>query len=148
MTISRKTAAAVIIGILLKRKQKNRRRKRIWTRTWILRRESEDITRKLISELRSEDPQAFKEMFRMTGDQFDFILEKIRSIISKKDTNMRKAISSETRLMITLKYLSTGDSYRSLTHLFRVPHNTICGIVSSTCKAIYSTLSRDFLKVI
>lgn len=132
----------------MKRKRDRRHKKRIWARDWILRRESEDVTRKLISEMRSEDPTAFRAMFRMSADQFDSILEKIRPIIFKKDTRMRKAIPCETRLMITLKFLSTGDSYRSLMHFFRVPHNTISGIIPTTCKAIFSTLSGDYLKVI
>ncbi|XP_031637791.1 uncharacterized protein LOC116350190, partial [Contarinia nasturtii] len=101
----------------------------------------------MIEQMRSEDENAFKGMFRMNGVQFDFLLEKVRPLITKKDTNMRKSISAETRLMITLKYLSSGDSYRTLMYLFRVPHNTISGIIPSTCKAIFSSLREEYLKV-
>lgn len=149
MTVSKKTTGALlIIAILMKRKREKCRKKRLWARDWILRRESDDVTRKLIQEMRTEDPSGFKAMFRMTPEQFDTLLERVRPIITKKNTNMRRAIPCETRLMITLKYLSTGDSYRSLMHFFRVPHNTISGIVSLTCEAIFASLNAEHLKVI
>lgn len=148
MTISKRTVAALLIlRAIMKRRREQRRKKRIWARDWILRRESDDVTQKLIQELRVEDPKAFNEMFRMNGVQFDIILEKIRPMISRQTTHLRKAIPCETRLMITLKYLATGDSFRSLMHFFRVPHNTISGIIPDTCDALYSALNADYLKV-
>lgn len=148
MTISKRTAAsAIILAVLLKKKREKNRKKRLWVRNWIRLRETEKVTQKLIEELRNNDAKAFQDMFRLTSDQFDFLLDKVRSLITKKDTNMRKSISAETRLMITLKFLSSGDSYRSLMYFFRVPHNTISGIIPSTCKAIFFSLRPEFLKV-
>lgn len=60
---------------------------------------------------------------------------------------MRMTSSAETRLLLTLRFLATGDSYRSLTFLFRIPHNTISDIVPETCKAIHATLCAEHLKV-
>lgn len=84
----------------------------------------------------------------MSGCEFDSLLAKVSPIISKLDTNMRKAITANTRLAITLRFLATGDSYRSLMFFFRVPHNTISRIVSETCNAIYAVLKDEYLKVI
>lgn len=148
MTISRKKAASILVAaILLKRRKEKRHTKRLWVRNFIQRRETENITQNLIRDLRNEEINIFNEYFRMSPSQFDILLEKVRSMIAKKDTNMRKAISAEARLLITLRYLSSGDSYRSLMLLFRVPHNTISGIVSETCEAIYSALRTEYLKV-
>lgn len=149
MTISKKQAAAIVIAAYLKKKNKLKvQKKRKWVRDWIRRREVEDTAQKLIQELRNEDSSAFKQFFRMSADQFDFLLDKIRPSISKQNTTMRKAISAETRLLITLRYLSTGDSYRSLMLLFRVAHNTISIIVASTCRAIFNCLREEYLMVI
>lgn len=149
MTIFKKTAASVLIAAILVKRRKSRMRKvRIWSREWIQRRETEDITGKLINEMRKEDLNGFRQFIRLSVDQFDFLLEKVRPVISKKDTNMRKAISAETRLLITLRYLSTGDSYRSLMYLFRVAHNTMSGIISQTCKAIFHSLREEYLQVL
>lgn len=148
MTISKRTAAsAIILAVLLKKKREKNRKKRLWVRNWIRLRETEKVTQKLIEELRNNDAKAFQDMFRLTSDQFDFLLDKVRSLITKKDTNMRKSISAETRLLITLKFLASGDSYRSLMYFFRVPHNTISGIIPNTCKAIFSSLRTEFMKV-
>lgn len=149
MTISKKQAAAIIIAAYLKKKNKLKvQKKRKWVRDWIRRREIEDTARNLIQELRNESSNSFRQFFRMSAEQFDILLDKLRPSISKQDTNMRKAISAESRLLITLRYLSTGDSYRSLMLLFRVAHNTISMIVSSTCKAIFNCLREEYLKVI
>lgn len=148
MTISKKKVATIVIAaILLKRRKSKRNKKRLWARNWIRNRETENICQNLIQDLRNDESNGFEEHFRMSPESFDFLLEKVRPLITKKDTRMRKAISAETRLAITLRYLASGDSYRSLMLLFRVGSNTISGIVPETCKSIYSTLCKDFLKV-
>nr|CAH7747429.1 unnamed protein product [Callosobruchus chinensis]CAH7747430.1 unnamed protein product [Callosobruchus chinensis] len=37
---------------------------------------------------------------------------------------MRDAISSKVKLEITLRYLATGDSFKSLEFLYRIPKST------------------------
>lgn len=145
MTISKRKAAAFVVLVLANRLKKRKRRRRKWVRHWIKQREINNTAQNLMRDLRSEENE-FRKFFRMLPEQFDFLHEKVGPIIAKKDTNFRKAISSETRLTITVRYLASGDSYHSLMLLFRVPHNTISGIVSKTCEAIHSVL-RDYLKV-
>lgn len=147
MIIQKSTAAAILAAILIKRRKNKKLQKRIWARKWIQRRDLENTAHGLLQELKNERADEFSRYFRISSEQFDMLLEKVRPKIQKRDTNMRKAILAETKLAITMRYLSSGDSYRSLMLLFRVPHNTISGIVSETCKAIYSTLATDFLKV-
>lgn len=148
MTVSkRRAASAIIIAVLLKKKRNKEQMKRLWVRRWIRARETDDAALKLIQEIRNDDEKAFIDMFRLSGQQFDYLLERIRPLITKKNTNMRKSISAELRLLITLKFLSSGDSYRSLMYFFRVRHNTISGIIPNTCKAIFSSLRTEFMKV-
>ncbi|KOB52198.1 Clathrin coat assembly protein [Operophtera brumata] len=42
---------------------------------------------------------------------------------------MRKAIPVVTRLAITLRFLATGDSYKSLSYLFRVSDSSLSAII-------------------
>uniref|UniRef100_A0A182VPM2 DDE Tnp4 domain-containing protein n=1 Tax=Anopheles minimus TaxID=112268 RepID=A0A182VPM2_9DIPT len=57
---------------------------------------------------------------RMTKSDFDQLLSLIGPFIKRQDTNMRPAITVPERLLITLRYLATGESYTSLQYLFRV----------------------------
>nr|CAI5842890.1 unnamed protein product [Callosobruchus analis] len=50
------------------------------------------------------------------------------------------------RLAITLRFLATGDSYKSLMYLFQVSYSTISLIVPEVCEAISSVL-KDYIKV-
>lgn len=61
---------------------------------------------------------------------------------------MRAAIPVRTRLAITLRFIATGDSYRSLEFLTRVSRKTIGNIVPQTLKAIYDCMQPLYLKVI
>ena len=45
--------------------------------------------------------------------------------VKKQETKMRKEIPTATKLGITVRYLATGDSYKSLEYLFRVPESTV-----------------------
>lgn len=147
MTVSRRNAAAIVMLILLKREKERRCKRRMWVRSWIKKRDIENnVTNLFLDQRNEENDGEFRKFFRMSSQQFDDLLEKVRPTITKRDTNFRKAISAETRLIITIRYLASGDSYRSLMLLFRVPHSTISGIVGKTCTEIHIAL-RDYLKV-
>ncbi|CAH1954873.1 unnamed protein product [Acanthoscelides obtectus] len=71
----------------------------------------------------------------------------VRDKISRKNTKMRKAISPEERLSLTLRFLATGESYHSLMYLYRIPVSTIARIVPQCCTAIHEVLQTEYLKV-
>ncbi|CAL8336627.1 unnamed protein product [Boreogadus saida] len=52
--------------------------------------------------------------------QFDDLLARIGARISLLDTNYRRSISASERLSICLRYLATGDSYRTIANSFRL----------------------------
>ena len=66
--------------------------------------------------------------------------------IEKRDTRMRMAISSKTKLEVTLHYLASGDSFRSLALLFRIPRNTISTFLPDVLTAVYEALDA-YIKV-
>lgn len=61
---------------------------------------------------------------------------------------MRFAITSRVRLAITLRFIATGDSYRSLEFLSRISRKTISVIVPEVLQAIIDGLQEEYLKVI
>ena len=65
--------------------------------------------------------------------------------IQHKDTCLRKCISVEQRVGITLWCLATCWEYRSIAHLFGVARGTVCKIVNETCRAIVDTLLSQYI---
>ncbi len=57
-------------------------------------------------------------------------------LITKTDTNCCKALEPGLKLAITLRYLATGDSSKSLQYGFRVAYNTICLLIPHVCQVI------------
>nr|CAI5845512.1 unnamed protein product [Callosobruchus analis] len=67
-------------------------------------------------------------------------------IIRKVNTNMREAIPEKVRLAICLRYLASGDSYRSLMYTFKISDSTISLIVPEVCNALNEVL-KGYVKV-
>ncbi|XP_071499235.1 putative nuclease HARBI1 [Diadema antillarum] len=61
------------------------------------------------------------------------------------DTFFRKALEPGLKLAITLRYLATGNSYKSLQFGFRVSHSTISIFITEVCQAIVDTFSADVM---
>lgn len=87
-----------------------------------------------------------KNFCRMSSTDLEWLLCKISPLIQKEDTNYRAAISPFERLLLTLRFLATGDSYTSLMYLFRISKQAISLIVPEVCDAIISVL-QDQIKV-
>ena len=45
----------------------------------------------------------------MPPEIYKELLDLIRPLITRRDTNFRRAISAEERLSLTIRYLTTGD---------------------------------------
>ncbi len=56
----------------------------------------------------------------MSKGTFDYLCDKLRATIQRQDTQMRKAISLEKRVAITIWCLATPSEYRTIGHLFGI----------------------------
>lgn len=88
----------------------------------------------------------FQNFTRMSLEDFSYLLNKISPVVSKQDTQLRQAIPARMRLAITLRFLATGDSYKSLHYLFKVSPQIISKIIPEVCAALNETL-KDEIKV-
>ena len=59
---------------------------------------------------------------------------------------MRKTICPKQRFALTLRFLATGGSFRSLEHQFWISIKTISYIIDEVCKAIVTVLAGTYLK--
>lgn len=94
----------------------------------------------------NEDSVEFKNFCRMSPNDFDFLLSKVEPLITKQKTRLRIPIPAKVRLALTLRFLATGDSYRSLHYLFKISSAAITIIVQEVYMAI-NTVLKDQIKV-
>ena len=92
-------------------------------------------------------PQDWLTEFRISQATFAYICDKLRSSISRSDTQMRKAVSTDKRVAITLWFLSTGADYRTIGHLFGVSKSTVCVVTKEVCAAIVGHLLPEYIKI-
>nr|XP_022903097.1 protein ALP1-like [Onthophagus taurus] len=135
----------VMISLIITICTKKNINRRWWVRPWLKKTQG---NLSLIKEsFKLTDPEQFRKFLRMDESTFNFLLCRVGPIITKQDTFMRLSISAKDKLLITLRFLATGESYRSLMYSFRVSESTISLFVPKVCRAIYDTLREDYLKV-
>jgi hypothetical protein len=141
MLCNRRKAAAILL-ILLKRKKEKRK---YWIRPAISRRHSKGEFTMLVKEIEKEDDAWFYKYMRMNRTNYQLLVDLVKKDICKKSTNMRMPISPEERVALTLRYLAHGDSMQFIAITYRIGHSTVCGIINSTTRAIWKTLSPTYL---
>lgn len=97
----------------------------------------------MLSDFVQEPGGTFENFCRMSQDDFTFLLNKVGPYISKIDTNMRQCIPIQERFAIALRFLATGDSYKSLAYLFKVSIQTVSRCIDDTCKALIQELKEE-----
>lgn len=122
------------------------KRHRIWQKKWVEKRVEEGFCAKLYKELK-EDQFLYKNFLRMDIQQFNNLLCLVSPLITKKDTVMRKSITQRDRLILTLRFLGSGNSFSSLQYLFRIPKQTISTIIPEVLDAIYTVILYKYMKV-
>nr|XP_053618113.1 uncharacterized protein LOC128679722 [Plodia interpunctella] len=126
------------------------RKRSCWVRPSLLSRNCYS-NRDRLRDLKADDlivqnPIHFQTFMKLTNTDFEYLLNIVGPRIVKKDTNCRTAISAQDRLAITLKYLSTGESFISLCDVFKVSPQIISYIIPEVCQAIIDGLS-EYVKI-
>ncbi|XP_066455030.1 uncharacterized protein [Eleutherodactylus coqui] len=121
-----------------------RKKRRYWVHPLVSQRYEKGHFQALYTDLRTH-PEKFASFTRMSVEAFDKLLEQLRSGLSFQNTNMRKSISPEERLLITLRFLATGNSFASLHFEFLLGQSTISGIIRRTCYLLWVRLRRSVM---
>ncbi|KAL1478854.1 hypothetical protein MTO96_052327 [Rhipicephalus appendiculatus] len=100
----------------------------------------------LIPLLRRSDPEYYFDYMRMFPATFEKLLSLVRSGIERLDTNWRMAISARTRLEITLRFLASGDTQRSLSFSYMIGRSTVSDVISETTQVIWETLKNKYVR--
>ena len=97
----------------------------------------------MLADFVKEPSKYFENFCRISLEDFEYLLNKIGPHIAKSDTNMRKCIPVQERFAIALRFLASGDSYKSLAYLFKVSIPTVSRCVNDVCKALMQELSQE-----
>lgn len=121
-----------------------RRERRWWVRPWL---DQQKGNIPLVNEfIEANDLKTYKNFLRMDEETFNKLLNKIAHKITKQSI-YRECIPARIKLLITLRYLATGETFRSLMYSYRIHETTISLFVPVVCKAIYDELRSEYLKV-
>uniref|UniRef100_A0A915DTI9 DDE Tnp4 domain-containing protein n=1 Tax=Ditylenchus dipsaci TaxID=166011 RepID=A0A915DTI9_9BILA len=131
------------IALLLYLRQRNRKRS-CWIHPMNVRRAEVGAFVTTMPDLKKY-PEKCLKYIRMDITTFYKLLEIVKPSITH--VSIRVPVSSEERLMVTLRFLATGESYSSLSYSYRLGISTISDIVRETCEAIYNNLRAKYLAI-
>ncbi|XP_040278166.1 uncharacterized protein LOC120993762 [Bufo bufo] len=136
----RRRVAALVAAIDLERLRRRRdSRRRFWVHPVIANRQERGQFWALYANLRGHEDKFF-DYTRMSIHSFDELLVLLSPHLQRQDTFMRDCIPPVERLVITLRYLATGQSLASLHFAFLIGKSTASMVVQETCVAIWDVL--------
>ncbi len=132
-----------VMGAVVCLYTQRRRRRRVWVHEILRRHEELGGFHRLVLELRL-DRERFQRYFRLDIQQFDSLLMKIGPLIAMQSTNYSRPISPSERLAICLRFLATGDSYRTIANSYRVAVRKL-DFVKSKVSKVFVNVSMMFI---
>ena len=118
------------------------------TREWIKQRHQLGSFQDIIKELIVEDRYAFKEMFRMSVEDFETVLKHIDDHISPQEIQGgHRPVLSDERLALALRFLANGESFQSLSFQFRISRVAVSYIIKGCCDAIVERMVPIFISL-
>uniref|UniRef100_A0A915EUG9 Transposase n=1 Tax=Ditylenchus dipsaci TaxID=166011 RepID=A0A915EUG9_9BILA len=88
--------------------------------------------------------EKFHSYMRMNLSEFNNLLAVVTPWLTRR--SIRTPINPEERLMLTLRFLATGEAFRSLSFQFRLGVSPVSKM-AATCCAIFNALKTDYLQV-
>jgi hypothetical protein len=104
-------------------------------------------TPKLLNFIRNDSPEDYKNYWRMSDENVQYLIAKVKPLIAKQDTAMRNAITPQARIAATLRFLAIGPSFEVHKFATIISPQALGKIIPEMCKAIYEALKHDYLKV-
>ena len=74
---------------------------------------------------KKEDSEGFRGYVRMDVNHFDEFVDLLFPLSFKQDTIMREYIKPDEMCCVVLRYLASGESFRSLEYQFWINKKTI-----------------------
>ena len=84
--------AAGVVALITRRRPKRRKKRKTWTEEWLENRTSFGAFCSLLAELRNLDVSSYRNFLRMDVTSVEKLLQLIRPVIMRQETNMRGII--------------------------------------------------------
>lgn len=134
--------AVAVTTVLAITNIKKRKKRKIWVKEYLRLREKLS-NMQILSVL---EPGDLRNYLRVGAEQFEHLLSLVTPYIQKQDTVLRQSVSAKQRLVVTLRFLATGNSYQDLRYSTLISQPLLSQIIPETCRAVYKCL-RHYIKV-
>ena len=144
MTLRRRQTLCTALLLLDEEEEiaRNHRKPRSkWVKPWLEKHDELGVYNNLFQEL--YEANNLKDYIRMDRMHFDYIVERLYSYLLKEDTIMRESIKPAEQVCLFLRYVSTGETFRSLEYQFRISRRSIARIVERVAEAIIQEMQED-----
>ena len=98
------------LGVVLALDNETKNKKKCWSKRWFLERHTFGHGAHM-EELRINQPDDFRNFLQMDEDSFKDLLRLLKPFIGGKNTKLRDAIPPMERLLVTLRFLATGNTF-------------------------------------
>lgn len=137
----------ISLALIVRRRRINKFKRLYWVHPLNLNRDTSGLYEKKVVPLR-QYPSRFFQYFRMSVANFDHIHGLIQTRIQKQTTVMRKPISTQLRLAVTLHHLAEGSTHGAIAFHYDLGRSTVSGIIYETCQALWDILHPIYIQSI
>ena len=109
LSLRKKKICALALLVMLDKVENEDTGRRFWVRKIFQEREKYGLYHILTDELRLFDKEYFFRFVRMTPQRFEHLLSLVGTHLQRTTTKMREPISPAERLVLTLRFLASGD---------------------------------------
>ena len=109
LSLRKKKICALALLVMLDKVENEDTGRRFWVRKIFQERKKYGLYHILTDELRLFDKEYFFRFVRMTPQRFEHLLSLVGTHLQRTTTKMREPISPAERLVLTLRFLASGD---------------------------------------
>ena len=109
LSLRKKKICALALLVMLDKVENKHKGRRFWVRKIFQERKKYGLYHILTDELRLFDKEYFFRFVRMTPQRFEHLLSLVGPHLQRTTTKMREPISPAERLVLTLRFLASGE---------------------------------------
>ena len=141
-----------LLWLLFRRLRFKKRTHKCWVKSRNASRATNGAYHCLVTHLRFFDSQGFFSYLRMSPTTFENLYRLVAPRIChpwadrSASVDRRPEISPQERIVVTIRYLATGNSQTCMAFEFHMGNSIVCAIIRETCDALWEALRTEYVK--